>query len=432
MKLKIVLIIILTLAAMQGNAQPKPQDSTDLIWSNEIKDQGMGFYMVKFSITDSLIAAHGYTQDLFIDAKTGQEIHRIDGNNEVFFINNDSNFIRLNQARTKFEIFDAKTYLVIDSLENDGKILGNAKVSKDGNYFVSVADAGFRILDLKTKKILRTKNLFKPEANLTNFTLPTIAIVCNNTGILVTIVKTYLVSSSPPQYDEKYNQCIYDFNTLDSINAFEDKDISILSHNCSLIAFAGLDATNGVEVYNFTTKQLLWKLAINGPSLTGIEFSPDDKYLVTSNGVPANLLNIWDMSTGIQSYHYPYGGSFQNINISHDGKKIITSIAYYLYLLSANYNGTPVHENPDLIKQTIYPNPTTGEVNLQLVLQEPSITNIILTDINGNQIQYLFNKFLQSGEQNIDLDVSQIGSGTYFIKVQNPHLSLVFKLIITK
>ena len=85
---KFILFILLILAYIQAtNAQPKPQDSTDLIWSNRIADQSMGFYMVKFSKNDSLIVAHGYTQDLFIDAKTGQEIHRIDGNNEIFFIN---------------------------------------------------------------------------------------------------------------------------------------------------------------------------------------------------------------------------------------------------------------------------------------------------------------------------------------------------------
>jgi WD40 repeat protein len=225
---------------------------------------------------------------------------------------------------------------------------------------------------------------------------------------------------------EKYIQCIYDFNTLDSINAFEDKFRSILSNNCSLIAFAGLDPNYGVEVYDYNKKQQLWQLPINGPSITGIEFSPDDKYLVKSPG-----LEIWSMETGLNLYIYQSGSS-DNFDISHNGKYIISSVGSYLFLWYARFGINPVHDSPDSVKQIIYPNPTTGKATIQFAQPFPEITDIILTDINGNQIQNLFNKFLNSGNQILDFDISRFTIGTYFIRVQNSHLSLIFKLIITK
>ena len=79
--------LVLFFALLQfAQAQPVPQDSTDLVWSLKT-DQSAGFWMVKFSNTDSLIVGHGYDYDLFFDAKTGQEIQRIHNDNEVFFIN---------------------------------------------------------------------------------------------------------------------------------------------------------------------------------------------------------------------------------------------------------------------------------------------------------------------------------------------------------
>src|SRR3989339_1499719 len=168
MKIKFFLLVLSIAAMWQSvQAQPVPQDSTDLVWSLKT-DQSAGFWMVKFSNTDSLIVGHGYDYDLFFDAKTGQEIQRIHNDNEVFFINNDNNFIVLNQSRTRFDIYDALNYTIIDSLENDGIVINEYPIidmSKDGKYLIAPIPRGFRIWDITTKRILNTK-LFPDEPKL--------------------------------------------------------------------------------------------------------------------------------------------------------------------------------------------------------------------------------------------------------------------------
>src|SRR3989339_1681655 len=372
--------LVLFFALLQfAQAQPVPQDSTDLVWSLKT-DQSAGFYMVKFSNTDSLIVGHGYDYDLFFDAKTGQEIQRILGNKEIFFINNDNNFIRRNQQATK-------------------------------------------------NKILKTK-WFPKEENLQKFNIYNIKFLCDN-RIIATHYKEYKNPSNPNNPIRKIYHSIFDFNSLDSIDVYKEMVYFELSNNCIKIAFNTGDPNYGVEVYDFNTKEFLWKLPINGPSLTGIEFSPDDKYLVTSNGPGTNALKIWSIEIGNETYDYGIG-SRDCIDVSHDGEFIVSSSASRLTLREAKFGINTVPGDSGITPQIIYPNPTTGIATIQYQQPFSENTNMYITGINGQIVKPILNNYLEEGIKTIDFNTQDISNGIYFVKVENTHLSLVFKLIVNK
>ncbi|OGU15400.1 MAG: hypothetical protein A2X61_15945 [Ignavibacteria bacterium GWB2_35_12] len=433
MKIKFFLLVLSIAAMWQSvQAQPVPQDSTDLVWSLKT-DQSAGFWMVKFSNTDSLIVGHGYDYDLFFDAKTGQEIQRIHNDNEVFFINNDNNFIVLNQSRTRFDIYDALNYTIIDSIENDGVIINEYPIidmSKDGKYLIAPIPRGFRIWDLTTKRILKTK-LFPDEPNLISVGVDNPRFTCDNNKIVTQFSKKYFNPNNPNQPITVGSFTVYDFNTLDSIDSFGNHRGFVLSKTCKYIAYGTGDPDFGVEVYDFNTKEFLWKIPINGPSLTGIEFSPDDKYLVTSSGPDANAIYIWDINTEKKVYSY-LGSSFLNIDVSHNGKYIIESVGRWIELLKFNDGNTSVPGDSEITPQIIYPNPSTGVATIQYQQHFSEITNIYITGINGQIINSILSNFLEEGNKIITFNTQDIPDGTYFIKVENVHLSLIFKLIVNK
>jgi hypothetical protein len=401
----------------------------DTVWMRQA-DQYQGFYMVKFSNNDSIIVAHGYEMDLFFNTYSGEEIKRIDGNNEVFFIKNDQNFIRLNQARTRFEIFDSKSFLVVDSLESDGiKILdySSASISYDQMFLTAPISHGFRVWDLTTKRIIKTK-IYPQEINLVYYEVTTVAFNCDRTKIIGHLIKTYQDPSHPgdSRYYTTYgNFTEYDFNSLEPQGNFINARYIILSSTCKYYAVSTNDPTYGVEIYDFNTKQLLQKLPLNGLNLTGIEFSPDDKYIVTSSEI-----KIWDLDS-FKLVHYYQSGTANNFAISHNSKFIVSSTGNYLISWYGRFQTTPVVNISDTIN-LIYPNPSTGKVTIQFTQPDSEATSIILADMIGNPIQTLSNKFLESGNQSIELDVSSFSSGTYIIRVQNQHLSNIYKLIIIK
>jgi hypothetical protein len=344
------------------------------------------------------------------------------------FINNDINFIALNQSLTKYEIYDASSYIIIDSLEYDSiKIpkYSRASISKDEKYLISPINRGFRIWDLNTKRISKTK-IYLDETNLMNVGIGRINFNCDNTKIIAQLAKTYFNPNDPPHPITIGGFIIYDFNTLDSLDCLGNANYFKISNTCKYITFKTGDPTYGVEVYEFNSKELLWTIPINGPSLTGIEFSPDDKYLITSP-----TIQIWDMETGKQTYSYQ-SGSANTIDVSSDGKYIGSSIGRYFYKWNARFGTSIVPEDRVITPQIIYPNPSTGIAIIQYQQPVSEMTNIFITDINGQIVKPIFNNFLEEGQKIIDFNTQDISNGTYFVKVENSHLSLTFKLIVNK
>ena len=417
------ILVIQVMALISATAQ---NYFADTVWVRST-DQADGFYMVKFSNTDKYIVGLGYTSDLFFDTKTGQEIKRILGNKEVFFIENDTKFVRVKKDRSKIEIFDINTWQSIDTLENDGKTIYEiSAISLDKRFFISTIQGGYRIWDLNTKKILRTRVL-TPEEYLTKFNIEHIEIFNDNSKFIVSEYKEYTNPSLPgpnKSWSTEYHK-VYDFNTMDSIDAYQNFAYFQLSNDCSKIAFKTGDPDYGVEVYDFNTKALIWRIPINGPSLTGLEFDSTDRYLVT-----APTITIWDINKISKAYGYQ-SGTANTLALSKDNKNILSSTGNYLILWKARYEGTSVPEEPNPT-QIIYPNPTTGTISISFEQKFSEITKISIKDINGKKIKELLNKFLPDGQQNLSFNVIDLSQGTYFITVENTHLSLTFKFIVNK
>jgi len=409
----LLLLAVFLLPAISLNAQTYFEDT---VWTKKT-DQASGFYQVKFSNNDSIIVGNGIEMTLFFDAISGEEIIRIPGNNEVFFLANDTKFIRADEPRTKYEIFDAQTYQVIDSLENDGvKSTGSIDVSSDEKYLITNIPNGFRIFDLETKKILRTR-VFPDEPNLIYSVIDYAFFVCDDRNFVVHRVRTYEDPEHPG--DERYyttygDYNLHDFTTLDSIDTFQNSRGMKRSNNCLYYTNATGDPTFGVEIYDFNTKQLMHKLPVNGPSLTGIEFSPDDKYVVTSNGPGQNSLIVWNVMTGEEQYKYTET-SFSNFDISNDGKNLFFTVGRRIKMLVTRFGNTSTPEENDNTS-LLYPNPTTGEVNINnVMLSGAKHPEIKVFDILG--IEHPATAWHPSEEGNLKIDVSSLSPGVYFVRV---------------
>ncbi|OGU56834.1 MAG: hypothetical protein A2X64_07420 [Ignavibacteria bacterium GWF2_33_9] len=410
-----------------SNHECKSQWWKDTVWTKKT-DQVLGFYMLKFSKNDSVIVGHGMEKDMFYDAATGHEIKRISGNNEVFFLNNDLNFIRLREDNSKFEIFDAKSYKVIDSLESDSISsiqYSNCSISKNHEYIASIIKNGFRIWNIQSKKIEWTKE-FPPETNMTELRCRVVSFNCDNSKIYVRLWRKYHDPSTPDKpeyYTTKQQTLIYDFKTKDSINIITN-DYIFLSNTCKYMII-GVSGTNGIEIHDTESGELLFTLPLNILTVSGLEFSPDDKYLVTSP-----TITIWDIEKREKVYQYSSGTS-NCIALSHDGQYIINSIGGYLAKWYARWGGDNVIPEPDNNK-ILYPNPTTGEINLSFILKDSGQIVINITDITGKMLKTVYDNFLNSGEQNIPLNVSWLTPGSYFLTIRNQSTLLTFKLIVNR
>lgn len=84
---------------------------------------------------------------------------------------------------------------------------------------------------------------------------------------------------------------------------------------------------------------------------------------------------------------------------------------------------TSVEENSE---QTLYPNPTTGNLTYQFSSSVPGMLNWQIVDINGNTILRK-SEFFDLGENTLNLNISHLANGIYFLKVGNNSVKIVLE-----
>lgn len=79
---------------------------------------------------------------------------------------------------------------------------------------------------------------------------------------------------------------------------------------------------------------------------------------------------------------------------------------------------------------TVFPDPSSTDVNLQFTLQEAGTVRGFLYDLSGRNLLSLVNSKMDAGTHQLSIDVRQIPSGTYLCTITTGHYSEVKKLIV--
>lgn len=163
------------------------------------------------------------------------------------------------------------------------------------------------------------------------------------------------------------------------------------------------------------------------------------------DGIPVHLAVLSNTGSGGHNvvadgyntndyYHlnFGWGGSYNGWYLLPD------EIPYNLTIIEGavmDIGGTHVGiERPivnDNIALSIYPNPSSGPINIKLILNEESKVNIELRELNGKILKILYNGPLSEGQHKMDFDTN-LAAGIYLISVSNRDFSYIRKLILTK
>ena len=78
---------------------------------------------------------------------------------------------------------------------------------------------------------------------------------------------------------------------------------------------------------------------------------------------------------------------------------------------------------------SVYPNPTKGQFNIDITIDQAQDMQINLIDINGRRMETMFNGFMNSGIQNIRME-KNFAAGIYFIEILGTTGRTVQKLMV--
>ena len=86
----------------------------------------------------------------------------------------------------------------------------------------------------------------------------------------------------------------------------------------------------------------------------------------------------------------------------------------------------------DVQEEIIYPNPTTGLVNIEINLPLHSILTATIADLSGRFLGELYKNEARDGKNNIQLNLQNYPNGTYFIALNAVNYKKQFKIIIKR
>lgn len=80
---------------------------------------------------------------------------------------------------------------------------------------------------------------------------------------------------------------------------------------------------------------------------------------------------------------------------------------------------------------SIRPNPVTNNANIEFSLNNSANVNIAVFDILGKKVKNIYSGNMTGGSQNVNVNVSELNKGVYFVKLQINSEVVIKKIIVT-
>lgn len=137
-------------------------------------------------------------------------------------------------------------------------------------------------------------------------------------------------------------------------------------------------------------------------------------FKIKTDGTNFSKLHEFQLST---SGKYPYGSLIKNGNDLY-GMTSKGSSFHFGTIFKYGLNQVGISEEQFIQSYSIFPNPTSNYINISINSIKPTNVSIELFNLLGNSLM-LETKNVKAGENSINIDLSVLNPGIYFVKVNN-------------
>ena len=101
-----------------------------------------------------------------------------------------------------------------------------------------------------------------------------------------------------------------------------------------------------------------------------------------------------------------------------------------MYFTKEKFSLVSVEENSPVANIGVFPNPTSGQLNVNFELADASLpAEIRLFDMNGRVVKTISNNFQQSGFNQLTTDISDLNSGIYLLQIVSGGKSITRRVV---
>ncbi len=426
MKTKMYLSILFLLAISGLEQATSQEEDFPFIWSKNLPNT-IGLSNLFFSHdSKKLFCYKGAKQNVIIfDIPSGELIddQKVFDLSQPILSNDDSHLYGISGNHIAY--YNIETGIDESIFEPGDTTFDIYDVSMDENYIVTADKKSLKLWDAKTGKVLRAKKLNIELKDLWSIQ-HTIKISCDNTKIYFQSLYGYVDYFNNSWSIKQF--VVYDFNTLDSIYNFDFGNYNFyLSDDCKYLAgkfVSSIDKKEYLKIFNTETNQIVNNIGENIPVIRQAYFTSDNRYLIASCFNDGILM--WNVLTGDKT-KITKGGPTA-MGISFDQKYLAGNSAYILGLI--NISKTTGVKEPNEIYDILYPNPSTGEIIIEIPENSPE--NLVLLDINGIELRKFDKSSILTFDNQIRLNLSEYHSGIYFLQISYTSFTNTYKIIINK
>ncbi|MFC2131805.1 T9SS type A sorting domain-containing protein [Bacteroidota bacterium] len=412
--------IIAILLALAGLEHAKAND-IDTVWMRWMP-VNHSVSSVRFSPNNSKIAVFS------IDQNAVAFVNTIDGTIDTLLngfsfgeYSQDGQFIFSFKSRLIYKI---NTEDYSQSVPFDTAMRGISSISISDNGFITCKiGSGFQVWNMETGSIIFAKEYegIDPDTKIGKSFI----------NIKFTKDGKYLIASVRDVYEnykgEVYISKVYT-ELIDPLNFEVSRVIDYTEYNYSsnngrYIAGEYFKLNNpediAINVYDIEINEIILSIPGYGSTISDIAFSPDDRYMAvafwhTSQG----RVEIWDLINKYIVYEYytiPPGYPIVACDISQDGDYITFNSGEALFLFPFI---DPIGIPENTIQATItYPNPAENIFNLEFDLTQDNMTTIDIVDLTGFIVKEIDHNFLITGHQVYSVDITNLSSGFYTLRI---------------
>jgi WD40 repeat protein len=400
---------IITLLALFFAIITISKAESDTLWCKYTYPSSVHF--VKFTPDGQYIAVGPSSGIVTIyDVLTGDSIKSYDNSNWLTSLDISPDGTLL---ATNVHVYNFQTNSVVATLDG-----GMVKFSSDGNYLITTAG---NIYDTKTWNVSGTFPTHATYPDPNGEMIANIDISSDNQYIAIS---SYMYKDG---VDTSSIIRLYQLSNLQVVNEYVlENGAGMFTNVCfspdgKYLAGVAIDDT--VRIWTLSDRTIYKKFGHYG-GINAIAFSPDGNYLVEGGGYfKHHNVNIWNINLETSVYTYPHIDVPYDINISKDGSYIAAANASGINVYNAKWNPTSVTDK-GTATQTVYPNPTSGLININLDC------------IKGNQYYYIYDNngtllLTQTiiSQTTLTIDFSTYQNGIYFLKIYCGNNISTYKIV---
>jgi hypothetical protein len=231
------------------------------------------------------------------------------------------------------------------------------------------------------------------------------------------------------------NESLYDF-AIQGIGA--TPEINIQGNNQNIPAGNNTSSTanntdfGSVQTGASVNKTFFLQNTGNGTlTVSGINFSganASEFSLVSAPAFPWVIVGSGSQSITVRFLPTVSGNRSAKININNDDSD---EAAYDFLLTGTSATDVSIKTNTkDASLVSLFPNPTKDEAVLSILSEKSQNATISIIDITGKMVSTTIEKDLASGENQINLNTSELKNGIYFVRVVTAEKTSEIKMIV--